>query len=345
MKSNMFTKKLKSKTGASILLALAFFLMCFFVASVVMASASVNASRAMAQREEQRSYFAIESAQNLIKSMFNEINGENRVTNTKLVKIGEKTDDLGATIDINTTIHGGFHLREVNTVHDWCNEGRTYQLFGKMEMDGLNPQLNADATDVAYSNSSFGIDCIGDNSVPLLKEKIEEVAALALCKRLYDKGIKSLEGYGTFSDYFDKVNDDFNIATEKVSDLSDQLKYVYYFDITPDDDAGDNKANLPTVHVKMTADNDATLYFELTVDSRVAATYSASVKATATIETLTPQNDKQENPHRYTETCMQRSTPEKTESHLVTRTINDTYVTWYAKNIEVTKGVKVKKTT
>jgi len=336
-----FTKKLKSNTGASILLALAFFLMCFFVASVVMASASVNASRALAQKEEQRSYFAIQSAQNLIKDMFKQINGENRLTNMSKVVIGQEPGESGEMIDVTSTVYGGFHLREVNTVYDWCNEGRTYQLFGKMQKDGSGTLINDAGTDVAYSGSEFGLDCKGDETTVFLKDQIEEVTALALCKRLHDHGVNTLDGYGQLSTYFSEVDDTFDIATETVSETSDKLKYVYYFDITPDDDAGDNKDNIPTVHVRMTADNNANLYFELTVDSQVAATYSATMKVTATIETMTPSNRYFDNPHRYTELC----TEGKVEYHLVTRTISDTYVTWYAKDIEITKGVKLKQTT
>ncbi len=345
MKKTVFTKKLKSKTGASMLLALAFFLMCFFVASVVMASASVNASRAMAQKEEQRSYFAIQSAQNLIKDMFKEINGKNLTDNALTITLGSKTGDSGETIPIETTAYGGFHLREVNTVYDWCNEGRTYALYGKMEKDGSGPLLNAEGNDVAYNASSFGLDCIGDESVVFAKDAIEEVASLVICKRLHDQGVNSLDGYGQLSTYFAAVDDDFNIATATVSESSSVLKYVYYFDITPADDAGDYKTNLPTVHVKMTADNKANLTFVLTVDSKFAATYSATVKATATIETITPpSNELFENPLRATPRCPELSTDEKTEYHLVTRTINDTYVTWYTDKIEITKGVKAKKT-
>lgn len=344
MKKSVFTKKLKSNVGASMLLALAFFLMCFFVASVVMASASVNASRAMAQKEEQRSYFAIQSAQNMIKDMFKEINGAKLSDNTLLVTIGSKTGESGETIAIETPVYGGFHLREVNTVYDWCNEGRTYALYGKMEKDGSGPLVNDDGTDVAYSDDTFGIDCIGDESMVFAKEAIEEVSSLVVCKRLHDQGVNSLDGYGQLTTYFAAVDDDFNIATATVSAESDQLKYVYYFDITPDDDAGNHKQNLPTVHVKMTADNKANLTFVLTVDSKFAATYSATVKATATIETMTPSNELLENPLRATPRCPELSTDEKTEYHLVTRTISDTYITWYTNKIEITKGVKTKKT-
>lgn len=342
MKTNAFTKKLKSNTGASILLALAFFLMCFFVASVVMASASVNASRAMAQKEEQRSYFAIQSAEDLIKGMFTQINGTSRLENAKTVKLGEAIGESGETLDINTTVYGGFHLREVNTVYDWCNEGSTYQLYGKMLKDGTAPALNAAGNDVDYDGADFGLDCVGDASAVFLKDQIEEVASLVLCKRLHDKGINTLEGYGQFSNYFAAVDDDFNIATEKVSESSDQLKYVYYFDIYPDDTAGGHQKNIPTVHVKMTADNKANLTFLLTVDSNYAATYSATVKAKATIETMTPNNALLDNPFRDTMVCPALTKPEKTEYHLVTRTISDTYVTWYTKNIEIEKGDSTK---
>ena len=326
-----FTRKLKSKTGASILLSLAFFLMCFFVASVIMAAASVNASRALAQKEEQRSFFAIQSTQNLIKDMFNEINGKNSTDNRTPLLLGQEEDEFGAMVDVFADTRGGFHLREEEYKYDWCNEGRTYSVYGQ-----LTGEVNEAGNDAEYSDDEFGLDYKGDPDAVFLKDSIEEVATMAMCKRLYDQGVRSLEGYGDFSSSFGKIDSDFTMI--------DNPDYTYYFDITPADDSGVYKNNVPTVHVKMTADNKANLFFELTVDSRYASTYAASMKVRATIESFTPTNAFLDNTP-WKEICTERSDLElgKKEYHLVTRTVSDTYITWYTKDIEITKGVKIKK--
>lgn len=330
MNMKTFTKKLKSNTGASILLALAFFLVCFFVASIIMASASVNSSRALAQKEEQRSFFAIQSTQALIKDMFGEINGKNSSDNRMPLLLGQEPDEFGTMVDVFADTRGGFHLREEEYKYDWCNEGRTYSIYGK-----LTGEVNAAGDDAEYTDESFGLDYKGDPDAVFLKDAIEEVSALAMCKRLYDQGVHSLEGYGSFTSYFKEIDKDF--------DMANNPDYTYYFDITPADGSGKYGTNLPTVHVKMTADNKANLFFELTVDSRFASTYSASLKAKSTIESFTPNNAFFDNTP-WKELCSERSIPEQNikEYHLVTRTISDTYITWYTKDIEITKGVKLK---
>ena len=351
MKTNSFTKrftkKLKSKTGASMLLALAFFLMCFFVASVVMASASVNASRALAQKEEQRSYFAIQSAEDLIKGMFNEINGTKRSDNVQKIHLQQALDEDGVSplydeegnpVWVDATTYGGFHLREEVTTYEWCSEGRQLQIYGKKQYDGGSLALldvitdQPGAEDLDYSQTEFGLDCIGDESAVVFKDAIEEVTSLALCKRLFDRGEKSLTGYGKFSTYFAEIDKDF--------DLADNPDYTYYFDIAPATTAGKHFNNLPTVHVKMTADNNANLYFELTVDSRFSSTYAASIKAKATIDTMSPMNSLLKYPVIGREVCSTKSELSgKTEFHHVTRNVSDTYVAWYLENIEIKKGV------
>lgn len=350
MKTNSFTKrftkKLKSNTGASMLLALAFFLMCFFVASVVMASASVNASRALAQKEEQRSYFAIQSAEDLIKGMFKEINGVSRTDNMQEIPLQAATDDdglpvyddAGNPVYVCATTYGGFHLRQEITTYEWCEEGRKIQIFGKKQYDSGSIALLDVLTeqpgpeDIDYSQTDFGLDCIGNEDNVVFKNAIEEVTSLALCKRLYNQGEKSLTGYGKFSNYFSIVDKDFNLLNNP--------DYTYYFDLTPSASAGKHEQNIPTVHVKMTADNNANLYFELTVDSRFASTYSASIKAKATIDTMSPMNSLLKYPVIGKEICeIESAKAGKTAFHHVTQSVSDTYVAWYAENIEITKGV------
>lgn len=64
---NGLTRKLHSQSGASILLALVFFLLCAFVGAVVMGSAAANAQKISGQRAEQQAYYAVSSAACLIR--------------------------------------------------------------------------------------------------------------------------------------------------------------------------------------------------------------------------------------------------------------------------------------
>lgn len=60
-------QKLKSKRGASIILALVFFLICAVVGSIVLASASSNAGRLSHMRDEQQAYLTVSSAAKLVR--------------------------------------------------------------------------------------------------------------------------------------------------------------------------------------------------------------------------------------------------------------------------------------
>lgn len=60
-------QKLKSESGASIVIALVFFLLCLTVGAVVLTAASANAGRVKRIEGEQQAYFAVRSAAELLR--------------------------------------------------------------------------------------------------------------------------------------------------------------------------------------------------------------------------------------------------------------------------------------
>lgn len=64
---NCVKRKMKSTGGASIIIALLFFLICCAVGVSVLASAKANASRLVSQRESEASYLAVRSAAMLMR--------------------------------------------------------------------------------------------------------------------------------------------------------------------------------------------------------------------------------------------------------------------------------------
>lgn len=70
-------RKLASSSGLSILIALAFVLICALVSVVVISSASVNAERLKSYRAEQQSYLAKVSALNLVQDIIVGDNDDN----------------------------------------------------------------------------------------------------------------------------------------------------------------------------------------------------------------------------------------------------------------------------
>nr|WP_294681535.1 hypothetical protein [uncultured Anaerotignum sp.] len=64
---NSIKRKMKSTGGASIIIALLFFLICSAVGVSVLVAAKANASRIVSQRESERSYLAVRSAAMLMR--------------------------------------------------------------------------------------------------------------------------------------------------------------------------------------------------------------------------------------------------------------------------------------
>lgn len=73
---HLVRKKLNSQRGASILLALVFFLVCSFVGAVVLGSAVTNAGKIKGQQADQQGYYAVASAARLIRDALAEVTCE-----------------------------------------------------------------------------------------------------------------------------------------------------------------------------------------------------------------------------------------------------------------------------
>lgn len=61
------SKKIKSQTGASILMAMVLFLICGFVAAVTLGAAATNAQKYTNQRQQQQQYLAVSSCARLLE--------------------------------------------------------------------------------------------------------------------------------------------------------------------------------------------------------------------------------------------------------------------------------------
>ncbi len=106
-------EKLKSRRGASILLALLFLLVCMMVASSVLMAAVSNAGKLRSNREEQQKYLTLSSALRLVCGQLGEARYAGRYT-YGAVEVPEVTDEDGNVIQEAYTIHtytqeeGGF---------------------------------------------------------------------------------------------------------------------------------------------------------------------------------------------------------------------------------------------
>lgn len=69
---NFLRAKLKSERGASILLAMVFFLLCLTVGGVVLTAATASAGRIASQRQTQQDYLTASSAAEALRDILNE---------------------------------------------------------------------------------------------------------------------------------------------------------------------------------------------------------------------------------------------------------------------------------
>lgn len=108
MKRAIF-KKLHSKRGASLLLALLFMLVCLTVGAVVLTAAATNAGRIQRNRLEQQDYLAVASAAELVKADMDgaKFVGEYEEKRTETVVLDYGTDENGNTIVTGSHIEPG----------------------------------------------------------------------------------------------------------------------------------------------------------------------------------------------------------------------------------------------
>jgi hypothetical protein len=78
----IYKNKLKNQKGASILLALMLFFICFMVASVILSSATANGDKLRQRESNQKEYLSISSAANLLRDVFGRLNYTGWETNT-----------------------------------------------------------------------------------------------------------------------------------------------------------------------------------------------------------------------------------------------------------------------
>ena len=209
-------KKLNSKTGASIMLGLMFFMLCFFISAVLLASAAINVSRASMQRKEQQAYLSINAAANLLQ--------------------GEIAKCTGFTATETLVTHN-CHI---------CNAEYDYEITGLTLKDEAKPTL-------------------------LLDPLNEMLAKLFLSQ--------TKTNYEVLTD-LDKEQ-----AWEDARSF-DISEWAMEFDVLSED--------MPTVHVRLTADPAYNLFAELSVVSDESASFSMTMEMVATYS-ATPNNGNLQN--------------------------------------------------
>lgn len=116
-------QKLHSRRGASMLIALLFFLTAMMVGAVVLTAASTNAGRVVRSRREQQNYLAVASAAELVKE---DITGEPRQTftgsyrrvDTEIVTYHTTINEEGEEITWTTTEQKTEYKRDANDSSD-----------------------------------------------------------------------------------------------------------------------------------------------------------------------------------------------------------------------------------
>ena len=91
-------RRLVSRRGASIIIALVFFLICAFVGGTVLAAATANGGRIGTRKTAQQDFFSQRSAAQLLQEQFT-ANGSNVLIVTKTTTVVSKTATTGTVYD------------------------------------------------------------------------------------------------------------------------------------------------------------------------------------------------------------------------------------------------------
>ena len=151
---NLIHHKLRSRTGASLSIALLLFLVCLAVASVVLTAGTAASGRLSELREADQRYYSVTSAAELVRDMI----GDQTVTftQTKTIKVTEKKDDDGNVISTSTkTTYATSWNKDV------LIENATVKLIFGGEADNL---VNSEA---AWLLSGADTDSLSGDTFPL----------------------------------------------------------------------------------------------------------------------------------------------------------------------------------
>ena len=94
------SNKLKSNSGATLMMALLFFVVCAVTGSMILLSASVSSGRLANMKRRDQNYFAVRSAVKMCEQQMKEMNV---AFSEELVEIVEETDDEDGETNSNVT--------------------------------------------------------------------------------------------------------------------------------------------------------------------------------------------------------------------------------------------------
>lgn len=169
---NAICRKLNSRRGASILIALLLFLVCAFVGGAVLAAAYQNASRAPAARQEEQDYLAVSSAVQLLKD---EITGQKiellDITTTHTDADGNETSSRSRELAQSYTGILDHLGREALSIFKGStpNSGYrlTFDLSGHPELSNVQGTLRMGGDDSGYALTILLSNTGGENELEL----------------------------------------------------------------------------------------------------------------------------------------------------------------------------------
>ena len=135
---NRARQKLNSSSGASLLLAMLFFLFCFTIGAIVLTAATANAGKTAHIREEQQSYLAVQSAARLLRNDLNGMTLQGSYTDTDTSSYSVTVDPDG-----NST-----------STPSSSTSSRVPNLPATLSDSGLRTLLEKDLIDFFFGNNS-----------------------------------------------------------------------------------------------------------------------------------------------------------------------------------------------
>lgn len=123
-------KKLNSKSGVSMIVALVFFMVCAVVGGIVLTASSVSAGKTARDKQSQRSYLAVASAARLVMDDFADLRFNGAYSYVEQTVTTVNSSDVDGEAQTSTAVTSSSHYTDGGTATGFAGTGKLLPVSG-----------------------------------------------------------------------------------------------------------------------------------------------------------------------------------------------------------------------